>query len=331
MQYVVNRSPEEVQAFISNDANQEDNDSEETVVTTPITTSTTGQPTTLTAVPLLTKECRCVEAEECQHKNAEFSLGLSCTFGQVGFYHLFQFSSIHFFGFKFIQTECCGYVRTDSSEVHLETTTLAMEDQTSPGWMVIVWKWFQYNAVDKFIHISEPTTTTTTTIAPTTAIVDPPTTTPFSTPLEASSTTTALPMTTTIRENLENHRLSGKPSTQAQPNKFFFRYSLPTVLTKRPPSFYNNLNVSPNKITPEAKPKYQPAPSQLNPFEERLSGPIQSYKMPVQNGEETDFSTPATTPTPTTPPQTKLQNRNILVADVEEENVRVAEEQAIPH
>jgi hypothetical protein len=85
MQYVVNSSPEEVQAFISNDGNQQQ---EVLVENQPAdtnlgTTSTTRQPTTLSGPPYLTKECRCIEGDVCGEKNEDFSLGLSCSFGQV--------------------------------------------------------------------------------------------------------------------------------------------------------------------------------------------------------------------------------------------------------
>ena len=90
-----------------------------------------------------------------------------------------------------------------------------------------------------------PTTITTTTLStlPTTWFVETTTTTSTTTTM----TTSAPPPTTTTTtySNLKNHRLADSDAA-VEPIQYssstFHRYSIPSVLTKRPPIFFERLN-----------------------------------------------------------------------------------------
>lgn len=213
MQYVVNRSPEEVQAFMSRDGNQQDFQiSPETV------TTTTPSPTTLSAAPYLTKECRCTEANQCGLKSVEFSLGMSCTEGLVSdfFFQNYFTNKKHQFFFSRLNVVDMWRL-TWTLQSHLRRQLFRVSNQ---------YKVFHFSDITHHIWLHQGTSTTTSSTPPPTTTLDP-------------VTTSAVPVpttTTTSEKNLDNHRASGAIPKQKDTQKPFFRYSLPSgtylMLTK---------------------------------------------------------------------------------------------------
>jgi hypothetical protein len=225
MSLVVNKSPEEVQHFLSRDRIAQATQPPPpplptTAATTTTTTTTTTDSTTTTQttttpstttsdnVVYLGDQCLCVDLDQCSPDQMDFSFGRSCRYGQV---------------------RCCP----DLPDPELSEITNTLEENRSNQ-----------------VQLQETTTTITTT-----------TTTSTSTTRTTTELPTTTSTTTTAPNNLDSHRL---PTSEYVPSQFssssFYRYSVPSVYTKRPQIFFDNLNNVRNDqkiFFTTARPRYQ--------------------------------------------------------------------------
>jgi hypothetical protein len=215
MSLVVNKSPEEVQAFMSSDRNRVHPfpiTTSTIAITTTAPTATTTETTTTTTVPTTTTmkimtgdDCRCVDFSECPASKMDFSFGRSCRYGQV---------------------RCCIQKSENVlSEVILTENILSEIEQE----------------VENDLQ-RKPSTTTQLPITTSTAASS--TTTETTTTTTTTTATTTVPTTTTTTHkptNLNSHRLTTDPISPIKYSSFY-RYSMPSVLTKRPQIFFESLN-----------------------------------------------------------------------------------------
>ena len=197
MSLVVNKSPEEVQAFMSNDRNKvppypistsTTTTTVPTTTTTETTTTTTVSTTTTTKKVVTYDECSCVDLSECRTSQMDFSFGQSCKYGQV---------------------RCC---REKSESILAEYILSEIEEE-----------------VENDLQRESSTTTTQLPVT-------------FSTTTTTAPTTTTTTTTTTSRStNLNSHRLTTDPVSSLKYSSFY-RYSMPSVLNKRPQIFFESLN-----------------------------------------------------------------------------------------